>query len=135
MSPKSHKLKARLWLCFIFCAITGAHYLFYRFSMNHLNPYPLTKGLTFGLILWTAALTLAMWLRLGWARYVTAALLVSGILAYGLTVLMMRSQSLEPLPEATHAALGGLVLYAVALIPLGKSRSLRRFLAPKTAGA
>ena len=56
-------------------------------------------------------------------------------MAYGLMVLMMRSQSVDPLPEPTHAAIGGLVLYAVALIPLGKSRSLRRFLAPKTAGA
>jgi hypothetical protein len=121
-------------LCFTFVVLTGAHYLFYRFSVSILNPYPVTRGLTFGLTLWTTALLLAMWLRRSWARYVIIALLVISILVYGLTALMMTSQSVDSLSEPVHAALGGILLYMIALIPLGISRSLRHFLAPRTAG-
>jgi ABC-type nitrate/sulfonate/bicarbonate transport system permease component len=92
------------------------------------------RGMTFGLTLWTTALMAAMCMRLGWARYVLIALLVAAIIAIGLTVLMMTSQSANALPEPVHEALGGLGLYAVALIPLGASHSLRRFLAPRQAG-
>jgi hypothetical protein len=134
LQSKQRKLRARLWLCVILCVLTGAHYFFYRFSANQDNPYPLTRGLTFGLVLWTSALLLAMWLRLGWARYVIIALLAAGIAGYGLSVLMMTSQSVDPLPEPVHAALEGMLLYALALVPLGISPSLRYFLAPRTAG-
>ena len=92
------------------------------------------QGLTFGLALWTTALMVAMCMRLGWARYVLIALVVAAIVGIGLTVLMMTSQSVNALPEPVHAALGGLGLYMLALVPLGASRSLRRFLAPRQAG-
>jgi hypothetical protein len=75
-----------------------------------------------------------MWLRLGWARYVLIAWLVVAIVAYGLTTLMMNSQSVKPLPEPTRIAIAALLLYAAALAPLGASRSLRRYLTPRTAG-
>lgn len=132
--PSRHKRLSYLWLFLIFCALAGAHYFFFRFSFHELNPYPIVKGITFGLTLWTTALMLAMCMRLGWARYVLIALLVTAIVTIGLTVLMMNSQSVNALPEPVHAALGGLGLYALALVPLGTSRSLRRFLAPRQAG-
>jgi len=33
-----------------------------------------------------------------------------------------------------HLVIGGLILYAVALVPLGVSRALRRYVAPREAG-
>lgn len=132
-TQKRQKLRARLWLCFIFCSLTGAHYLFYRFSIHPLNPYAVTRGVTFGLTLWTTVLVGAMWLRHGWARYVTVALLVIGFAEFGLTLLFLNSQSVSPIPDATQAVLGGLALYTIAMVPLVFSHSLHLFLAPRPA--
>jgi hypothetical protein len=128
------KVRARLWLTFIFCALAAANFLLFQFSFHPLNPFPITKGLTFGSSLWSAALILGMWLRLGWARYVLIAWLAVAILAFGLTALMMNSRSVKPLSEPTRVVIGALGLYALALVPLGMSRSLRRYLTPRTAG-
>jgi hypothetical protein len=130
---KRHKLRARLWLCFIFCALTGAHYFFYRFSIHPLNPYAVTRGLTFGLVVWTAVLLVAMWLRHGWARYVASSVMVLAIFGFGFAVMMLNRQSANPIPDATQEVLGGLVLYVIALVPMAGSQSLRLFLAPRTA--
>jgi hypothetical protein len=123
-----------MWLAFIGVALLIAHYFLFRFSFHPLNPFPLMRGMTFGLALWTAALMVAMCMRLGWARYVLIALLTSAIVVFGLAVLMMTSESVNALPEPIHAAAGGLGFYAVALFPLGASRALRRFLGPRQAG-
>jgi hypothetical protein len=132
--PKRQKVYAYLWLLFIFCVLGCAHYLFFRFGFHELNPFPITRGLAFASALWSTALLLAMVLRRGWARYVLIIWLVMAMLGYGMAVLMMNSRSVNPLPEPTHAVILGMVLYAVALIPLGISRALRRFLGPRTAG-
>jgi hypothetical protein len=123
-----------LWLFTIFCLLGLAHFLFFLFSFHELNPYPITRGLTFASALWSTVLLLVMLLRQGWARYVLMAWLVLAIVAFGLAILMMNSQSVRPLPEPTKAAVAGLSLYALALIPLAALRSLRRFLEPRTAG-
>ena len=133
-TAKRHKLRARLWLCFIFCSLSGAHFFFFRFSLPPLNPYGLTRGLTFGLVLWTTVLTVAMWLRHGWARYVAGTLMVIAIFGFGFTLLALDRQSVHRIPDAMQEVIGGLVLYTIALIPLVGSSSLRLFLAPRSAG-
>lgn len=108
--------------------------LFFRFSFQPLNSYPITRGLAFGSALWSTVLVFAMAFRLGWARYVLSAWLVLAIAAFGLVVLQINKESATPMPEVTQEAVIGLALYLLALIPLGFSHSLRRFLAPRTAG-
>jgi hypothetical protein len=125
---------AYLWLAFVGGALVVAHYFLFRFSFHPLNPFPVMRGLSFGLALWTAALMIAMCMRLGWARYVLIALLASAIVFFGLAAITMTTESVNALPEPIHAAVGGLGFYAVALFPLGASRALRRFLAPRQAG-
>lgn len=132
MSKK--KLRARLWLLAVLVVLAAANYLLFQFSFHEMNPFPITRGISFGSSLWSLALLIAMWLRLGWARYVLVTWLVLVILVQGLFVLRMNSQSVNPLPEPTRIALIGLGLYALALVPLGASSSLRGFLGPKTAG-
>lgn len=132
MSKK--KLRARLWLLAVLVVLTAANYLLFQFSFHEMNPFPITRGIAFGSSLWSAALLIAMWLRMGWARYVLVTWLSLAIVLQGLFVLRMNSQSVKPLPEPTRIALIGLGLYALALIPLGASTSLRAFLGPKTAG-
>lgn len=131
---KHRKQIAYLWLAFIGGALLGAHYFLFRFSFHPLNPFPVMRGLTIGLVLWTTALMVAMSMRLGWARYVLIALLTSAIVGFGLGAIMLSTESTSGLPDAVHAAVVGLGLYAVALFPLGASHALRRFLAPRHAG-
>ncbi len=131
---KPRKIRPFLWLIAILGVLSAGHYLFFRFSFHELNPYPITRGLAFGSALFSTVLVCAMARRLGWARYVLIAWLVVASVAFGMTILLMNKQSVNPLPEPTKEALVGLGLYVLALIPLGTSRSLRRFLAPRTAG-
>jgi len=128
------KIRARIWLCVILLLTTGAHYYFYRFSVDRLNTYPIAQGITFGCVLWTTVVWGAMWLRYNWARYLMVALLCLAIISFSWIALLIRGESMNPLPELTRLVVYGLMLYAVALIPLGASHALRSYLAPRTAG-
>jgi len=48
--------------------------------------------------------------------------------------LMVRSESIDSLSHLMGLVAGGLLLYALALIPLSVSSSLRHYLGPRTAG-
>jgi hypothetical protein len=128
------KIRARIWLFIILLLLSGAHYFFYRFSINRLNTSSITPGLTFGCVLWTTVIWGAMWLRNGWARYVMIALICLGIFSYGWIAMVVREESIDPLPELTRMVVYGLMLYTAALVPLSASRTLRAYLAPRTAG-
>jgi hypothetical protein len=128
------KIRPYLWLIAIFCVLGVGHYLFFRFAFHELNPYPITRGVAFGSALWSTALVFAMALRLAWARYVLIVWLSIAFTIFGMTVLLMNKQSIQPLPTPTHEALIAMGMYALALVPLGVSRSLRRHLSPRTAG-
>jgi len=132
--PLNQRIWAYVWLLFILFALLGAHYYVYRFSFHPLNPFQVTRALVFASILWCSVLLVSMLLRLGWARYVMATWVVIAMIGFIMAMLMMNSQSVDPLPEPTHAVLKGLFFYALALVPLGISNALRRFLAPRTAG-
>jgi len=131
---RKRKLVARIWLCFTFIILTGAHYFFYRFSADPLNTFALTRGLTFGCVLWTTVLLGVVWMRHAWGRYVLITLICLAIVVFGLVALMLNNQSVDPIPGPVRMVIGGLVLYTAALVPLGASSALRRYLAPRTAG-
>src|SRR5437016_833885 len=131
---KKQRIRAYLWLVFIFFTLAGANYFFFRFSFHQMNPLPMTRGLTFGSAIWSAVLLVAMLFHRAWARYILVTWLVMAMVAFAMSTLMMNGQSIAPLPEPTKAAVAGLALYALALVPLGISRSLRRYLGPRTAG-
>jgi hypothetical protein len=128
------KLRARIWLCVTLLLVSGAHYFLYRFSIDRLNTFPVTEGLAFGCVLWTTVLLGAMWLRQAWARYAMIVMICLALAGFSLAGLLIRAQSVNPLPELMRLLVIGMVLYAVALIPLGASRALRQYLAPRTAG-
>ena len=130
----NRKLIARIWLYVTFCLITAAHYFFYRFSMDPLNTFAITRGLTFGCTLWTTVFLVAVWLRRGWARYILITLICGTIGGFAFCAMLLASQSVDPLPLQMRRVVAGLVLYSLALVPLGGSRSLRRYLEPRTAG-
>lgn len=131
---KQYRVRAWLWFAFMFCTLGAGHYLFFRFSFHPLNSLEITRGLAFGTTLWSTVLLIAMMMHRGWARYVLATGLVLAILAFGMAILVMNSRSIVPLPGPTKMAVLGLVCYALALVPLGVSTSIRRYLAPRTAG-
>jgi hypothetical protein len=132
--PTRYKIRACLWFVFIFFTLSGGHYLLFRFAFHPLNPFPVTRGLAFGSALWSTVLLVAMVLHKDWARYVLIVWLVVVILAFSLAMLMMNTRSVESLPGPTKTVLAGLALYALAMVPLSVSRSVRRYLAPRTAG-
>lgn len=132
--PKRQKIFAYLWLLVTAILLGLGHFLFFHFSFHELNPFPITRGLCFASRLWSTALLIAMVLRHAWARYVLIAWLVVAIAGFSMATLFMNSRSAKPVPGPTQTAVAGLVLYALALIPLGAARPLRRFLAPRTAG-
>jgi len=117
-----------------FLLLTAAHVLFYRFSFNSLNTYPVAQGMTAGSVLWTTVLLVAMWLRYAWSRYVMVATICAAIVGFSIVALLVRSESVDALPQLMRFVIGGLLLYALALIPLSASASLRHYLGPRTAG-
>jgi len=127
-----YKLQARIWLVVVFLLLTVAHYCFYRFSADPRNPYPLTRGATFGCVLWSNVLLVAIWLRHGWARYLLIVLICMAIGGFGVTMLLIGRDFMEP--ASIRMVISGLAFYAVALVSLWISRSLSHYLAPRTAG-
>ncbi|MDR3406000.1 MAG: hypothetical protein P4L99_26175 [Chthoniobacter sp.] len=131
---KKRKLRAKMWMGVAFLLLSGAHYLFYRFSTDPLNNYSVSQGLTAGSVIWTTVLFGAMWLRYSWSRYVMITTICFAMFGFGAVALMVRSESVNALPQLMRLVAGGLVLYALALIPLSVSSSLRHYLGPRTAG-
>jgi hypothetical protein len=132
MPTPNYKLQARIWLFVVFLLLTAAHVCFYYFSVDPRNPYPLTRGGTFGCVLWSTVLVVAIWLRRGWARYLLVALICAAIGGFGVTMLLTGKEVIEP--ASMRMVASGLALYAIALMPLWMSRALTYYLGPRTAG-
>jgi hypothetical protein len=131
---KQRNLRARIWIAVTLLLVTGAHYFFYKFSIDPLNNYRVAEGLTFGCVLWTTVLFGAMLLRYSWSRYVMITMICLAIAAFSVLALIIRSESIDPLPRLMKLVACGAGLYCLALVPLSASSSLRHFLGPKTAG-
>jgi hypothetical protein len=128
------KVWARIWILVVFLILMAGQWYFYRFSMDSMNTYAVSKGMTFGCALWSTVLLGAMWLRYGWARYFLIVLLCLAIIGFGAVALLLKSEMLSPIPGPTRSVIFGLLLYTLALVPLGASHDLRNYLGPRTAG-
>lgn len=131
---RTKKIWARVWLCVVLLLITCAHYLFYRFSSDPLNTYRVSGGLTFGCIMWTGVMWVAMWLRHTWARYMMITVMCLAIGGFSLLAILVRGASIDPLLHLMKQVVFGILFYIAALIPLTTSAMLRQYLGPKTAG-
>jgi hypothetical protein len=129
---RKRKIWAKSWIIVTFFLLTAAHVFLYRFSTDIMNTYKVSQGMTFGVALWSTVLLGAMWMRYGWARYALGALICVSIVGFAGLILMLRSESIAPMPTATRAAVGGILFYMAALVPLGASHTLRDFLGPRT---
>jgi hypothetical protein len=131
VSPK-WKLRARIWICVIFLLLSGADYLLLKFTYDPFNPFPLLSGLAVLSALSTKMMLIGMWRRMSWARYSLGTLLCVSILAFAIALVVIVSGGIPRPQGLTKKPLAGIGLQVLALIPLAKSRSIRRQMHPMT---
>ena len=128
------RIKPYLWIVFILCTVAGGEYYFYRFSFDIENSFHISRAVTFASGIWSAVLLVGIIVHRGWARYMMIFGLIFAIFLFGLITLLMNQESVAYLNRPSKAAMKGMALFGVALIPLWASRSLRRHCGPLTAG-
>ena len=132
MVPPNWKLRARLWIAVIFLMLGGADYLLLVFSFNPFNPVPLLIGLAILGALGSKLLLVCLWRRLAWARYALATLLIVSIMAFGFAVIDIVGNHSPRSEGLLKKTLAGIALQALALVPLARSRSIRKQMHPMT---
>ena len=122
------KLRARIWIAVIFLVLCGADYLLLIFSMNPFISYrmPALFGLAVLGAIFSKVLLIGMWRRLSWARYVLGTLLAASIMGFGIAMFAIAGGNLERPAGLLKKPLAGMALQALALVPLARSRSIRR---------
>ena len=130
--PPNWKLRARLWVCAIFLLLCGADYLFLRFTYDPFNPVPLLSGLTILSALGTKMMLIGIWRRMAWARYALGTMLVVSIMAFSIVLFVMIGGDVPRPKGLTKKPMAGIGLQVLALIPLARSRSIRRQMHPMT---
>ena len=133
-NPPNWKLRARIWICVIFVVLCGADYLLLTFSHNPFisDRQPLLMGLAVLGALFSKVLLIGVWRRMAWARYVLVTLLGVSILGFALAMFAIASGNVARPAGLLKKPLVGMALQALALLPLGYSRSIRRQLHPMT---
>ena len=132
MVPPNWKLRARLWIAVIFLMLGGADYLLLVFSFNPFNPVPLLIGLAILVALGTKVMLICMWRRLSWARYALGTLLALSITGFGFGMIYIVGNNLPRPSGFLKKPLAALCVQAAALVPLARSRSIRKQLHPMT---
>ena len=130
--PPNWKLRARLWIGVLFLLLVGADYMLLRFSYDPFNPMPLLTGLAILSALGSKVMLIAMWLRKPWARYGLGTLLVLSIAGFSVVLFFILGGNLPRPQGLLKKAAVGMALQAVALVPLARSRSIRKQLHPMT---
>jgi phosphotransferase system glucose/maltose/N-acetylglucosamine-specific IIC component len=123
-----------LWVFFVVCAVAGGEYYFYRFSFDVENSFHIARAVTFASGIWSLVLVIGILMHRGWARYMMIFGLLFAIVLFGIITLLMNQESVAFLGRPTKAAVKGMGLFALAIIPLWASRSLQRYCGPLTAG-
>ncbi len=126
------KLRARIWIFILFLLTGGADYLLLKFSYFDFNPFPPLAGVVILTGLCSKLLLIGMWRRISWTRYALGAILVVSIVAFSGTMFYVIGGNLDRSAGMTKPALQGMALQVLALIPLAKSRSIRRQMHPLT---
>jgi len=130
--PPNWKVRARIWICVLFLLLSAADYVLLRFTYDPFNPIPLLSGLAVLSALCTKVMLIGIWRRMSWARYALATLLVVSILAFSIALVVMIGGGVPRPKGLTKKPLAGIGLQVLALIPLAKSRSIRRQMHPMT---
>lgn len=130
--PPNWKLRARLWIGVLFLLLAGADYMLLRFSYDPFNPIPLLTGLAILSALGSKVMLIGMWRRLPWARYALATLLVLSIAGFSMVLFYIAGGNLPRPQGLLKKPVLGIALQALALVPLARSRSIRRQMHPMT---
>ncbi len=131
-APPNWKLRARIWIIVVFLTLCAADYLLLTFTYNEFNPIPLMSGVAIMSALCSKALLIGMWRRLAWARYTLIGLLFASLMAFAILMFKMVG-SKAPRPSGLlKKPIAAMALQMMALVPLGKSRSIRRQMHPMT---
>lgn len=130
--PPNWKLRARLWVCVIFLLLCAADYALLRFSYDPFNPVPLITGLAILNALGTKLMLIGIWRRMAWARYALGTMLLLSISGFSIILFVMIGGDVPRPKGLTRKPMAGIALQALALIPLAKSRSIRRQMHPMT---
>ena len=137
--PPNWKLRARLWICFLFLLCSGADYLLLRFTIDPGNPMqsmtgtaPLIAALAVLSALGSKVLLICLWRRVSWARYALGVLLVMSIAGFAMTMFVIVGTNLPRPAGLLKKPLVAMALQTVALVPLARSRSIRKQMHPMT---
>lgn len=133
-TPPNWKLRARIWICIIFLLLCGSDYLLLKFSYDPFISYrlPMLTGLAVLQAIFTKVLLIGMWRRLSWTRYVLGTLLGVSIMGFAIAMFVIVGGNAERSAGLLKKPLAGMALQALALVPLARSRSIRRQLHPMT---
>ena len=141
-SPPNWKLRARVWICVLFLLLSGADYLLLRFTFTENdrdNPMlsmtgmaPLLSALAVLGALGSKLLLVCLWRRLSWARYALGTLLALSIAGFAMALIFIASSNLPRSPGLLKKPLVAMALQSMALVPLARSRSIRRQMHPMT---
>lgn len=130
-SPK-WKIRARIWIVVVFVMLCAADYLLLTFTYDPFNPLPMLSGVAILSALCTKVLLIGMWRRLAWARYTLITALFASLMAFAIVMFIMVGGKAPRPAGLLKKPIAAMALQALALIPLGTSRSIRRQLHPMT---
>ena len=130
--PPNWKLRARLWIGVLFLLLAGSDYMLLCFSYDRDNPLPQISGVVILGALGSKLLLICMWRRLSWARYALATLLSLSIAALALGMILIIGDYMAHSEGSLKKLLVGIALQALALVPLARSRSIRKQMHPMT---
>ena len=137
--PPNWKLRARLWICVLFLLLSGADYLLLRFIYDPDNPMqsmtgmaPLVSALAVLAALGSKVLLVCLWCRLSWARYALGTLLALSIAGFSMTMIVIVGSNFPRPAGLVKKPVVAIALQALALVPLARSRSIRRQMHPMT---
>ena len=137
--PPNWKLRARIWICVLFLLLLGADYLLLRFTYDPGNPMvsmtgmaPLLNALAVLAALGSKLLLICLWRRLPWARYALGTLLSLSIAGFSMMLIVIVGTNLPRPQGLLKKPIVAMALQALALVPLARSRSIRRQMHPMT---
>ena len=137
--PPKWKLRARLWICAMFLLLAGADFLLWKFTSDPGNPVvsmtamgPLLNALAVLAALGSTMLLICLWCRLVWSRYALGTLLSLSIAGFSMTMIFIVGNSMPRPAGLLKKPIVAVALQVLALVPLAKSRSIRKQLHPMT---
>ena len=123
------KLRARIWIGVIFLVLCGADYLLLNSSRNRFisDRLPLLTGLAVLGAVFTKVLLIGMWRRMAWARYALGTVLFISLMGFAVGMFFIVGEgTVVREPGVLKKLMAGMALQALALVPLARSRSIRR---------